>query len=495
LIKTGRLIKKGLKPKVLGLIFCVLVSFLYSNPASSNDLINNLFVNKNLNRYGRPFSPMRFNAPTTAFPTVNSNPTKLTQSSLPFQGMGPYNMVVTNDGQFAYISFYAPQSVFKIRLADLTIEGMTDLTAYFPFNENQPIALDSTERHLFVSTSSHKKLHVIDTETMNIIHTINDIPISGLIRSLHGPFLIGLSMASSIIKFINTETYEVTEVTYGDLGFYYIQESKTDPAIWYIVALSGGTDFEVGRYNHETKTWVYKASYPIALGYPRDMKVIPNEQKVYVAILGGWYPEFHAYGSLFIVDLIEENSKTIPIDGGAFCLEASVSNRYLYVGTAWPLPNNNNILVVDTQTNDIVGSVLIKPQKYGAPYTQMNDLQLVPSNPNILYASSGDANALIKVKLETLTGMDVLVFNEASYMPRNFVHYPGKSIGYPVTNVPYLFEFNKATANIDKVCRLPPIRDGRGWDMKITNDENAYISQGEYFLKMDMNNTTATLTF
>jgi DNA-binding beta-propeller fold protein YncE len=73
-------------------------------------------------------------------------------------------------------------------------------------------------------------------------------------------------------------------------------------------------------------------------------------------------------------------------------------------------------------------------------------------------------------------------------MPRNFVHYPGKSIGYPVTNVPYLFEFNKATANIDKVRRLPPIRDGRGWDMKITNDENAYISQGDYFLKMDMNN-------
>jgi hypothetical protein len=371
-------------------------------------------------------------------------------------------------------------------LADFYIEGMTDLTAYFPFIENQPVALDATNRYLFVSTPYHKKLHVIDTETMNIIHTINDIPISRLIRSHHGPLLIGISPASSDVKFINTETYEVTEKNYGDLGFGFIQESKTNPDIWYIV-VQGTTDFGIGIYNHETKSWVYRASFPIANGHPTDLKVLPNEERIYVAVFGGWYPEPHAYGSVYVVDLVQENYHAFTVDGGAGCLETSSDNQHLYVGTGWPLPNNNNILAIDTQTEDIVGSVTVRPHPNGAPYTQMNALQLDPSNSNILYATSGDGNALIKVKLDTLMGYDVLIFNVANYMPRNFARYSGKSIGYFITNVPYLFEFNKVTANIDRVFRLPPIRAGMGWDMKITNDDKAYISQGEYFLKMDMN--------
>jgi hypothetical protein len=52
-----------------------------------------------------------------------------------------------------------------------------------------------------------------------------------------------------------------------------------------------------------------------------DLTVLPNEHKLYVSTMGGWYPDFHASGWLYSIDLTGvESLKTIPIDGRAGCL-------------------------------------------------------------------------------------------------------------------------------------------------------------------------------
>jgi len=84
-----------------------------------------------------------------------------------------------------------------------------------------------------------------------------------------------------------------------------------------------------------------------------DLEVLQGSQKAYVATLGSWSPEYHDYGWLYSINLTAMKVKTVPIDGGALCLEASANSNSLYVGTGWPMPNHSNIVVVDTESDDI----------------------------------------------------------------------------------------------------------------------------------------------
>ena len=223
---------------------------------------------------------------------------------------------------------------------------MADLSEYFPI-ESEDIALDASEEKLFVYTPTWRKLLVLDTQTMSVVHTISDINIVAMTRSQYGPFLITWD-SGQIVRFVNTETYEVTEFHDDQIGFTMIQESNYNQGQWYVVSGQPG-GFSVGIYDHEAKAWDYSVSVPFQEGDGPgsifDFKVLPNERKAYVATLSGWYPEYHAYGWLYSIDLVGGEVKVVPIDGGAMCLEASLDSQWLYVGTGWPIPNANNLLV------------------------------------------------------------------------------------------------------------------------------------------------------
>jgi len=124
------------------------------------------------------------------------------------QGMGPTAIAVTEDGEYAYIGFHLSDNIFKVRLEDLTVESVADLSTYFPI-QCYNIALDISGEKLFVHSASWRKLLVLDTETMSLIHTIDNIGAWGIIRSQHGPFFIAWE-GGNIVKLVSTETYEVT---------------------------------------------------------------------------------------------------------------------------------------------------------------------------------------------------------------------------------------------------------------------------------------------
>src|SRR3989304_1976310 len=105
------------------------------------------------------------------------------------QGMGPTIIANTKDGKYAYIGFHLSETIFKVRLADLTVEAAADLPQYFPI-QCYRIALEASEKKLFVHSASWRKLIVLDTQTLNVIHTIDGIDSSGMIRSQDGRLII-----------------------------------------------------------------------------------------------------------------------------------------------------------------------------------------------------------------------------------------------------------------------------------------------------------------
>jgi len=415
--------------------------------------------------------------------------TKTMQAGKPMpQGMGPIAIAITEDGNYAFIGLSLPQAIFKAHLGDLTIEAMADLSEYFPL-ECEDIALDASEEKLFVYADVWRKMLVLDTQTMNVIHTIDDIGgISGrvMIRSQYGPFLI-IWDGGNTVKFVDTETYEVTEVTHGEIAFMMIQESKYDQGQWYVV--SGGDS--VGIYDYEDKAWNYAVSIPLQeeSEVVCDLKVLPNEQKLYVATFGGWYPEYHAYGWLYSIDLEGEGVKVVPIDGGAMCLEASPDSQSLYVGTGWPIPNNNTLLVVDTQSDEIVGPIYLGKNKYGCPHSP-DRMQIDPANPHLLYATCGDANSFIKVDLDNLTLADVIVLNEQSFAPHFFVKRPMQATGYIlIRQSANAFELDLDQGTIQNVVEFPMIReDVHRYNVAIDDTGRLFIAQGETVLEIDVEN-------
>jgi len=427
----------------------------------------------------------------TPTPTPSPTPTPtvtLTQTQMP-QGISPFAIAITYDGEYAFVSCDLSQVIFKVRLDNLTIEAVADLSDYYPL-EVENIALDAIGEKLFVSANTWRKLIVLDTHTMMVIHTIDNIAVIGMTRSQYGPFIMTWD-GGNTVTFINTDTYQLTEVDYPEF-FLKIQESNRDSDLWYVVSGQGpGAPgvFNVGIYNHKTKAWSCKIPLlPQAAGVVVDLKVLPNENKAYVATFGGWYPEYHAYGWLYCVDLVGGGVKELPIDGGTLCLEASQDSRWVYVGTGWPMPNSNNLLVVDTNSDDIANKINLGRNKYNCPYTQMNDLQIDLAHPNLLYATNADGNAFIKVNLDNLKLVDVLVFNDESFRPYFFVRRPLEDYGYIIINQSAkTFKLNLDTAIIEGVLEFPRIRED-AYDIAVDDTGRLLIAQGEKFIEVDADN-------
>lgn len=389
------------------------------------------------------------------------------------QAHAPFAIAITKDGKYAYVGFDLAEYVFKIRLADFTIEAAADLSEYFP-TENEYMALDASEKKLFLWAKPWRKLLVLDTQNMSVIHVIDNFKSNDMFQSQHGPFI--LTWDAGIVKFVNTETYEVTTFA-APIGFLQIQETKHDPSKLYVVPAS--CLLCVSIYDYKAKAFSYNISYPPSGGSVNDFKVLPNEQKAYLATTSSWYKEGHAYGKVYSFDLIEGKVKAIPVDGGVTNLEVSPDSKWVYIGTAYPeIQTENNLLVVDTQSDTIVGTISLNRTKYNWPYNAINDLQIDPTNPNLLYATSADGNAFIKVNLNNLTLADVLVFNEESFQPRLFVRRPAQATGYILIHKSAnAFELDLNSATIKNVVKFPIVRVDV-YEVAINDAGRLFIAQG-----------------
>jgi uncharacterized protein (TIGR03437 family) len=433
--------------------------------------------------------------PRTPFPAVrNANQSsRLTNSThaLKAQGFSPMAIATTKDGKDAYIGFDLSEVVFKVHLEDLSIRAVADLSPYFPM-ESEDIALNASETKLFVYAATWRKLLVLDTQTLTVIHTIDNIDqnYGGLVRSEHGPFLITMN-GSNTVKLVHTETYQVTSFTDSQMGFLRIQESKSDPNRWYVVSGNAppGT-WSVGVYDYTAKAWRTRFSVPqqSPTESVHALKVLPDEQKAYLATFGGWDVEGRGYGWLHSVNLADGKVKVTPIDGGGFCLEASPDSQRLYVGRGWPLPlESTTLLVFDTRSDGIVGAVPFGRTQYGWPYTQVNRLQIDPSNPSLLYLTTSDANAFVKVDLGALRVADTLILNNESLGPNRFARRPADPTGYILIReggTAFILDLDRAI--ISDVVKFPSIRaDAGAGDVTINEAGRLLIAQGEKILEVD----------
>lgn len=428
---------------------------------------------------------------STGTPETTAIPTRMPIYKPEPQGFSPHAITITQNGEYAYIGFDLSEVVFKVRLSDLAIVAEADLSEYFPI-QSDDIALDESETKLFVSSPTWGKLIILDAQSLNVINVIDDIGNVSMIPSQYGPFLIAWN-GGSTVKRINTETYEVTEFIDNAMFFMKIRESRSDPNLWYVVSGLGPwpSGVNVGVYNHKLKVWQQSVSLPLQgenEGFS-DFKVLPNEKKAYLATFGGWYPDYHAYGWLYSVDLVGGEVNVVPIDGGGGGLEYSLDSQRLYIGTGWPVPNTNNLLVLDTQSDVIVDQISLGQNKYKWPFTQMNHLKIDPTNDRILYGTCTDGNALIKVNLDTLTLNDVRVFNQETFQPHFFVRQSGQAAGFILIHKsPYAFELDLDQATIEGVVKLPNIRqDAYAYDIAINGAGRMFIAQGETILEVDAN--------
>jgi hypothetical protein len=407
------------------------------------------------------------------------------------QGLSPTAISITKDGRYAYLSFDLAEVIFKINLGDFTINAVADLSGYFPA-ECQVMVLDATESKLFAYSPPNQKLLVIDTQTMTIIHTIGNITLVDIVKSQYGHFLIAPT-GGGTVYFVNTDTYEVSQITYPEAFFINIKESSSDQTKWYVLSLPPPHNTAtVGIYDYAEKTWSFSVNITLHSSNEAlfDFEVLPNEQKLYINTMGGWYPEYHSYGWLYSVDLVGgKGVNVIPVDGDAGCTKSSLDSKFLYVGTGWPIPNDNNILVFDTTLDSNIGKIDLGQTIYGWSYTQVNVLQLDPIQPNILYATVTDANSFLKINLDTLSLVNKIVFNAESYHPHFFVKQANQEFGYVlIRRSANAFKLNLQNKTIDGIVTFPSIRkDSFNFDVAINDVGTAFIAQGESILEVNAN--------
>jgi hypothetical protein len=413
-----------------------------------------------------------------------------TQNLTP-QWATPIGIAITQDGKYAYLSFDTSCLIVKVYLPNLSIAGVTDLSDYHT-TQCQLIALDATGTKIFTYSPTWQKIFVIDTQTMKIIHIIDNLAIITLVQSKYGHYLLAATGGGRVYR-INTDTYEVTyHDDDNDIFFIRVKESSLDPNKWFVINYQSAEEVKVGVYDYKNKNWTFSVSIPMHFTLeqrenPFSLEILPNEQKLYMGTFGGWYPEFHSFGWLYSIDLTgKESIKTIPIDGGAMCLEASLDGKQLYIGTSWPLPNNQNIVILDTQNDTVLGQTDLGRNKFGGPYTQMNNLLLDPLNPHVLWAANTDGNSLLKINLENRTLADSLLFNDESFYPSYFVSRPQDSGYVLIRKSPMAFTLDLANATIKNTVELPMIRSDIGWyDIAIDNSGRMFIPQGESILEVN----------
>ena len=421
-----------------------------------------------------------------ALAPFSSQANKVAASSSQPQGFSPSHMEVTQDGQYAYLGFDLSEVIFKVRLTDLAIVASADLSAYFPMGFEH-IALDASEKKLFVHTPVWRKLLVLDTETMSLIHIIDNYDLTGMFRSQFGSSII--TWDGNTVHFINTDTYEETRHTNNTIGFLNLQESPSDPNKWYVATQSGlGGLWKIGLYDHAATSWCNSVSFPSQAageGFG-DFRVLPNGQKAYMTAFGGWYQDYHSYGWLYAVDLVTEQVKVLSIDGGASCLEVNPAVTRLYVGTGWPQPDTNNLLVVDIASDSVIGSIPLGQSIYGWNYTQMNDLQIDPAHPGFLYATSTDGNAFIKVDIDSLALAGVRVLNNETLRPQFFVRRPTQAFGNILVQSAKSFELKLDNATIRNLVTFPSISQvSCAYDIGVLNNGSLLIAQADQVLEVD----------
>lgn len=409
-------------------------------------------------------------------------------ATIDLQGMGPSSIATTANGEFIYVGFFLSETVFKVRSNDLQIMSVADLSEYFP-SQSYHIVLDATEQKLFVHCASWRKLLVLDTQTMSVVKSIENIDAQGMLRSVHGPYL--LIWNGNVVKYINTNTLEVTDFVDARIGFLQIQESKTDSSKWYVATVEGpDAQWKVGLYNNTSKTWVQsiyiqrKGATPCIM----DMKISPGEQKLYVAIIGGNYAEYHSYGWVYAIDLIRATlEKEVSVDGGVWSLAVRPDGQQMYLGTHMPIPNTNNILAYDCTADTIIGAFRLGKSRYHTGYIGVMNVKCDPIDPRIVYATSIDANALVKLNSSNLELMKVLLFNEASYLPQFFVENPMKSNGYVLgIQSPSAYVLNLDKCALDGTVRFPGIRtDAYRYDIARYKNNRLLIAQGESVLEVN----------
>lgn len=404
-----------------------------------------------------------------------------------FQGASPFGIAITKDGQYAYLTFDLSEDVLKVRLSDFAVVGRTDLSAFFP-SECENIALDVSEKKLFVYTSTWRKLLVIDTDTMSLSHTMDDYPLFGMVRSHFGARLMTWD-GGGTIRFVDTDTLAVTQETLDNLFIGKIEEREDNQAKWYVVAQTvpgGQGPLTVGLFDHVAKSWDNSVTFsPQANGGVFALKALPNDNKAYVATFGGWYPGGGGYGWLYAVDLTLGQVKTIAIDGGSLCLAATASRHRLYVGTGWPIPNDTNLLVVDTQSDAILGSIPLGKTQYGWPHTQMNVLQVDPANPEALYATSADGTSFMKVRLDSLSLEREVIFNQEDVVAQSFAKRPTHDSGYIILrNRAIAIDLDSSRAVVNAVATLP-VTPAWSYGAVVNSAGHLFINQDQQLLEAD----------
>lgn len=421
--------------------------------------------------------------------TVFPSSTMVSAYKPKLQGFSPFGIVFSKDGEYAFVSFNLSEKLLKVRLSDLSVTVEADLSDYFPL-ESQLIAIDQTGTRIFLYSAAWQKLLILDASTLTVIHTIEDIGIAGMLVSSFGPTLITWG-GGPVLNLIDTQTFAIKEVVLQNEFVIRLAEDRTDQDKWYLVSGSGPgiSATSMGIYDWKANKWIKKVALPkeVNAGSVFEFIVLQDTQKAYVSTFGGWYPDYHAYGSLASVDLKNEKVSIMTIDGGALCLEASRDGSKLFIGTGWPMPNDQNILVLETSTDKVVNTIDLGKNLYNQAFTQMDTLKIDPTDDNVLYATNGDANAIVKIDLNTLKPLVVNVLNQQNFEPLNFVRQPGRSTGYVLIHKSASsLVLDVDQARIAGVDTFPNIRkDAYFYDVAVNSSGKIFIAQGESILEVD----------
>jgi YVTN family beta-propeller protein len=407
------------------------------------------------------------------------------------QALSPFAIAITWDGRYAFVNSDLSEVVLKIRLSDLAIVGSADLSAFFPV-ASWLAALDLSERKLFINCGSWRKVLVLDSDSMKVIHTIDGLNPIGMFVSRHSGQLVTWD-GGTRVRLVDTDTYAVTEHRNDQVFFKVVRESASDPSLWYVVGTlaGGGTAFsDLVVYQHTTSSVVRTMPLTAHSEAERvfDLEVLPNEQKAYVASLGGWYSGgYHGFGWLYAADLLKAEVKVQPIDGGALCLRASPDGAHLFVGTGWPVPNTNNVLAFDTHTDSQVGVSEIGQGPYGYKFTQINELKLDPNDPSTLYATSCDGNSLLKLRADPLVLQAGRALNSADFSPHYFAPRPDGAQGLVlITRSDAVLELDTVVGAVKGVRHLPGIRgDALMYDVAFKGPDRLLVAQDQFFHEVD----------